>query len=148
MRPTALVTLALPIGMAACADAPTAAREAHPTELAADVVPASTVLLLAQERIDALNASLADAQLRLVPAVTGNDVGVAGSLPVALQRLADGIAASDAAAILAAAADAESALATIPADRAEPILPDIDAVRLTLDEARLAAAELTGSTQQ
>jgi hypothetical protein len=149
MQKRSLASLVLPLGMAACVDAPTApaAPEADAVAVAAmqpgDAAPSASVsAALSDGRLLDLNAALSDARLRLVPAVSEDGEAAASPLQAALQRLEEQLAAGDAAGVLGAVADAEAALDALPAGEDGATDPELDAVRLMLNEVRGSTEEL------
>jgi len=136
-----LSTLLVPLGIAACAEAPTgpqaASAEARPDALAA----------VSDGRMMDLSIALADARVRLLPAVAEGGAASA-SLRASMQRLDERLAAEDAEGVMDAASRVEAALSAIPAADAEPILAELDAVRLALGEVRASASGRTNVQEQ
>ena len=128
-----LTTLMLPIGIAACGEAPTAAE---PAAAAARAAP-SALAAVSDARMLDLAAAVADARSRLLPAVGGE--GAAMELQAALLRLDERLAAEDAAGALDASAAVDAALAALAAGESAGIAAELDAVRLTLTEVRTSA---------
>jgi len=135
MSRRAITTLMLPIGIAACGDAPTAAE---PAALAAEAAP-SALALVGDARMLDLSAAVADARSRLLPALGGG--GAAAELQAALLRLDESLAAEDAAQVLQASAAVDAALSVLAAGEGAAIAAELDAVRLTLTEVRTSARE-------
>lgn len=133
MSRRALTTLMLPIGIAACGDAPTAARPAA----SAAQAPPSALAALSDARMLDLAAAVADARSRLLPALGGE--GAEADLRTALGRLDERLAAEDAAGVLEASAAVDAALSALAARDGGGIVAELDAVRLTLTEVRTSA---------
>ena len=134
------LALALPLGLAACADAPLAPdAAAPPAAVSADAAPVADAVVVSAERQEDLGAALDDARLRLLPAFAAEDGAPPPDLAAALVLLDERVAAGDAAGVLAAVAEAEAALDALPAAQSDASLPEADALRLTLEEVRLSA---------
>ena len=136
----------LPLGLAACTTpplAPDAPADASTALQAPDAVLASVEPLFSAPRLLDLSTAVADAQLRLVPAVATDADAPPTPLRAALQLLGERLEAGDAAAILEAVAGVEAALAALPAEDAEAVRMETDAVRLMLDEVRASVTETT-----
>ncbi len=151
MRPAALATtLALPLGIAACGEMPAAPQASAPTALMTQAADGPAAVSLPPIRVASLSAAVSDAQERLLPAVSPtSDEATPSALRDALALLDDRLAARDAEGIAAAVASARQALDALPAEQVEALLPEIDAMRLALDDALLSANELSaGSVDQ
>lgn len=149
MRPAALAsTLALPLGIAACGEMPAAPQASAPAALMAQAGDAPAAVSLPPVRVASLSAAVSDAQERLLPAVSpmAGEPSSPSALRDALALLDDRLAAQDAEGIAAAVAAARQALDALPADQAEALLPEIDAMRLALDDALLSANELSAGS--
>jgi hypothetical protein len=134
MHKRTLGTLLVPVALAACAEAPTAPQAA----VDGAHVATSALSAVSDARMMDLSVALADARVRLLPAV---DAGVdATPLQGAMRRLDERLAAEDADGVMEAAAQVEAAMAAIPAGEAEEIMAELDAVRLALAEVRASAA--------
>ncbi|HEU0015046.1 MAG TPA: hypothetical protein VFQ45_15260 [Longimicrobium sp.] len=132
MSKRALVTLALPVGLAACMDTPTGGGAMQ------EAAAPNALTVLAPERVRDLGLAIADARARLLPGVV-ETAGDETALAMAMQRLDERLGAGDPDGVLAAAADAEAALASITGDEAVELGPELDAIRLTLHALRTAA---------
>jgi hypothetical protein len=124
-----LTLLMLPVGLAACGDAPTAAESARSPDGAAP----SALLAVSDVRIQDLAIAVADARSRVLPTLAGDG---ATQLGVALMRLDERLAAEDAAGVLDAADAVDAALATVTTDE---VAAELDAVRLAVREVRASA---------
>lgn len=126
-----LAMVVIPLGLGACQRAAVAPEE----QSVADVrVPVS--MQLSGERMLELSAAIADARLRILPAIAGEAPSALGA---ALQRLDEGLAADDPEALSDAVAASEAALRALPAEEAEAVLVELDAIRLLLGELRISA---------
>lgn len=150
MRPAVLATLALPLGIAACGEMPAAPEASAPSTTMERATNAPAAVSLPPVRVAALVSAVSDAQERLLPAVApADDDATPSPLRDALALLDDRMAAQDAEGIAAAVTAARQALDALPAEQAEASLPEIDAMRLALDDAQLSAKELSaGSVDQ
>jgi hypothetical protein len=137
-KPT-LASLIVPVAMAACADAPTSPRAVVDGEPAASALSA-----VSDGRMMDLSIALADARSRLLPAMGERQP----ELQAILHRLDERLAAEDAAGVMEAAGQVETALGAIPAGEREAIMAELDALRLTLEEVRATAAGPTTVLQQ
>jgi hypothetical protein len=79
---------------------------------------------------------VADARLRILPAIAGDAPSALGT---ALQRLDAGLAADDPAALGDAVQASAAALQALPAEEAEALLVELDAILLLLGELQIAA---------
>ena len=140
MHKPALASLIVPRTLAVCAEAPTSPRAAVDGEPAA----ASALSAVSDGRMMDLSIALADARSRLLPAMGGGQT----ELQATLHRLDERLAAEDAAGVMEAAGQVETALADIPAGEVEAIMAELDALRLTLQEVRVTAAGPTTVLQQ
>lgn len=120
---------------AACADAPTA-----PEAASGGSAPASALSAVSDARMADLSIALADARSRLLPAIGDQQ----GTLMAVMQRLDERLAAEDAAGVMDATADVETALAALPAGQMEALLAELDALRLALGEVRATTLEAAG----
>lgn len=127
-----LAAVAIPLGVAACERMAAAPEVAPP---AAAAVLSAPRMHLSPGRRMALQAAVADARLRVLPAV----IGEASPLEEAFHRLDDGLAADDAAALMTAVAGVEASLAALPTEDAEAQAAELDAIRLLLGELRFSA---------
>jgi hypothetical protein len=133
--------LGIPIGLAACERMATTPESQPDAEAVAPSV--SRMNLSAIRRAD-LGGAVADARMRLLPAIS-EESGERAALGTALQRLDQTLSADDGAGVLQAVASAEAALAAVPEAEAESISSELDAIRLLLGELR-ASATSGGST--
>ena len=138
MQKRALVTLALPLGLVACQNAPTAPGASASPVLAANAAPVNHLAALPAGRLQDLGVVLADVRTRVLPALAAEDAA-SGPLAEALQRLGDALAAEDGAAVIAALADADAALSALPAEQADALAAELDAMRLAFGELRTSA---------
>lgn len=136
--PRRLLAVVLPVGLAAC-ERPVVAPEAPPPREAV-AVAGSARMHLSSERRAALNAAVADARLRLLPALTTESDGPS-ALGDALRRLEESLAAEDRAGLADAVARAESEMNALAPDEADAGVVEMDAIRLLLVELRLSASE-------
>lgn len=128
----ALTLLMLPVGLAACGDAPTAAEAV----LSPDRSAPSALAAVSDARMQDLAIAVADARSRLLPTLSGDG---AGELGAALLRLDERLAAEDAAGVLDAAAAVDAALAAVSAGDGVEVAAELDAVRLAVTEVRASA---------
>ena len=135
MQKRALVTLALPLGLVACQNAPTSPGASASPVLASDAAPVNHLAALPEGRLQDLGVVLADARARILPALAAED----GGLAAAFQRLGEALAAEDGAAVIAALADADAALSVLPAEQADALSAELDAMRLAFGELRTSA---------
>ena len=141
MQKRLVLTLAVPLALAACGEAPlqVPSAEAEAAAITAEG-PANALAGLPETRLHDLAAAVADVELRLLPAIeTTIEDAAAASLRTALQRVSERLAASDPAGVTQAVSEVEAALAALPAGQAEELGAELDPIRLMLAEMRLAA---------
>ncbi|HYR12565.1 MAG TPA: hypothetical protein VEQ60_32550 [Longimicrobium sp.] len=126
-----MAMVVIPLGLGACERAALAPHEPPVAEVN---VPVS--MKLSSERMLALSAAVADARLRILPAISGDAPSALGA---ALQRLDEGLAADDPAALNDAVTASEAALQALPAEEVEAVLVEVDAILLLLGELRISA---------
>jgi hypothetical protein len=139
MRKRAMATLVLPLGLAACGDAPLGPRDAASASVSA---PEAT-LVISDERVAQLTAAVEDARTRLLAGVGEGDV-----LQRALSQLSAALASADRAGLDQAMAQARTALDGLAAQQDAAVVAELDAIRLALDEVVVSAAAPTGTELQ
>jgi hypothetical protein len=133
MRRRVLTMLVIPLALGACERGALA-----PEEPDVGVVPVPAGMNLTHARVLALSAALADARTRLLPAIAG-DEDAPSPLGAALRRLDEGLAADDPAVLEQAVVASEAVLASLPAEDADAMAVELDAIRLLLGELRFSA---------
>jgi hypothetical protein len=132
------VIAAIPLGLVACERAPVA-PVAPAAPVAAEAGAVQVVRMrLPEDRRTELAAAVADARLRLLPALGEQEASL--SVGAALEQLDAALAGDDATAVKAAVQAAELAMSAVPAEQAESLEMELDAIRLALGELTLAAA--------
>jgi hypothetical protein len=132
-----LLAVALPLGLAACDRGPLAPEAAASSE--ASAAASSARMHLTGERRAALFAAVADARLRLLPAVAGES-DRATPLDDALRGLDESLTADDGPGLATAVSRTEAAMGSLAPEDADSLAAEMDAIRLLLAELRLSAS--------
>jgi hypothetical protein len=141
MRKRAMATLVLPLGLAACGDAPLGLRDVPSATEAA--TPAANALVISDERVAVLTAAVEDARTRLLAGVGEGD-----ALQRALTQLGVALSSPGHAGLDHAIAQARAALDGLAAQQDAAVMAELDAIRLALDEVALSAAGPAGAELQ